>query len=358
MTGWRLMIVRKTLLTICLVLIPAAACLAQTVNVPLTGLKLAASAGVAATVDAAPGADGATAAVRVRYTKTSEERRLIALEAPVSADLTGLKAGELRYRLQITEGAAPRAGVVLFDGDGGSWYKVAAEPLKPGGFQDARLPLGNLQLASYAEDESGKLELNTVKRAWVALLVDGAGKGTVEISGARLTNEPYKPAGPFRVTGPGAGTWGISQDPAVSGKVTTVPDGCEGRPCIKYEFSVPAGRHMYAIPNTSIAAGEYDGYSALRFRYKAAIPTGMKLLVTLPEKAGAAYYVEPAGPWAGEWTTMTVPFSDLKLASWGQKDANGKFDPGDISGVQIGCHGTPAAAGPGWLWVADVELLP
>lgn len=352
------MTVRKMLLSVCLMLAVAGTCLAQQVNVSLTGLKPVATSGVAAKVETVQGVDEGKAVVRVSYAKTGEERRLLALEAPVDADLTGLKAGEVRYRLEATEGVAPRVGFVLFDGDGGSWYKVAGDPLTAGDFQTTRLPLNNLQLASYAQDESGKLELNAVRKAWLGLLFDGAGKGVVEISGVRLTNEAYKPAGPLRVTGTGAGTWGISQDAAVTGKVTVVPDGFDGRPCIQYEFGVPAGRHMFAIPNTSIATGEYEGYSALQFQYKAAVPKGMRLLVTLPEKTGAAYYAEPAGPWAGEWTTMTVPFSSLKLASWGQKDANGKFDPGDISGVQIGCHGTPAAAGPGWLWVADVELVP
>lgn len=358
MTGRRAMIVGKTLLASCLALAAVGGCLAQNVNVPLTDLKPVVTAGFAARVETVPGEDEGRAVVRVQYAKSGEERRMLALEALVTADLTGLKAGEVRYRLGVTEGSAPRLGFVLYDEDGGCWYKVGAEPLKVGGFQEVRLPLGSLQLASYAQDASGKLELDAVKRAWVALLVDGAGKGVMEISTARLTDEAYRPTEPFRVTGSGAGTWGVSRDPAVTGKVTIVPDGHRGRPCMHYEFTVPAGRHMYAIPNTAIAPGEYDGYRALRFQYKASIPKGMRLLVTLPERTGAAYYSEPAGPWSEEWATMTVPFATLKLASWGQKDPNGKFDPGDISGVQIGCHGTPEAAGPGWLWVADVELVP
>jgi hypothetical protein len=358
MTGRRLITVRNGLLVALVVCALGGTCLAHTVDVALTDLKPVLAAGVRVNVAVEPLTDAGRRVLRVRYSKTTEERRMVALAAPVDVDLTGLKAGELRYRLEVRRGAAPRLGFVLFDADGGSWYKVAGDTLQVGDFRTARLPLANLQLAAYAQDESGQLELNKVRRAWVALLLDGAGKGIVEISAARLTSEAYKPTEPFRVTGPDAGTWGVSQDPAVAGKVTVVPDGYEGRPCIKYDFTVPAGRHMYAIPNTSIAAGEYEGYSALRFRYKASVPKGMRMLVTLPERTGGAYYNEPAGPWAGEWTTMTVPFEALKLASWGQKDANGKFDPGDISGVQIGCHGTPEAAGPGWLWVADVELVP
>jgi hypothetical protein len=352
------MTVRTTLLAMCLALLAVGSCMAQNVNVVLTDLRAVPLGGIAAKVDTVQGVDEGRPVVRVQYTKSGEERRMLALEAAVSGDLTGLRAGELRYRLEVTEGAAPRMGFVLYDEDGGCWYKVAAEPLKPGGFQEARVPLGSLQLATYAEDASGKLELNAVKRAWVALLLDGAGRGVLEISRARLTDEAYRPTAPFRVTGPGAGTWGISQDPAVTGQVTIVPDGYNGRPCIRYEFTVPGGRHMYAIPNTTIAPGEYDGYRALRFQYKASIPKGMRFLVTLAERGGAAYYSEPAGPWSEEWATMTVPFDVLKPAGWAAKDANGRFDPGDISGVQIGCHGTAEKAGSGWLWVADVELIP
>ena len=137
-----------------------------------------------------------------------------------------------------------------------------------------------------------------------------------------------------------------------------VPGAPNGGECMKYVFTVPAGRHMYAIPSTPVAVEDLEGYSALRFKYKYQIPAGMRMLISLGEAGGPMYFVEPAGPWSAEWAEMTIPLSKFQWATWSQKDDNGQFDLAKLSTVQIGTHGVPAEAGEGSIMVCDVELVP
>jgi hypothetical protein len=127
---------------------------------------------------------------------------------------------------------------------------------------------------------------------------------------------------------------------------------------MKLAFSVPGARHMYIIPSTPVSGLDLEGYRALRFRYQANIPPGMRLLVTLGERQGGSYFVEPAGPWPGEWATMELPLALFQEATWGLDNVNHRLDVDNIGNVMIGTHGGANVAGDGWLMVSDVEFIP
>ena len=183
--------------------------------------------------------------------------------------------------------------------------------------------------------------------------------GFVTVTEARLTSEPYQPTRPIQVTGADPGQWSVGQDPAVQSTLTTPNEGPEGGACMKYVFTVPGGRHMYCIPGVPVPAADLEGYTGLRFTYKASIPEGMGgLLVTLCERGGAQYWADPQPPPSPDWTTITIPFGGLKLAAW-TKDDNNQLDLSDIVRVTIGCHG--AAGGEkltGEIMVSDVQFVP
>jgi hypothetical protein len=193
----------------------------------------------------------------------------------------------------------------------------------------------------------------------VGLTIDGPAEGVLEISDVRFTREPYKPTKSLRITGDGPGVWSVGKDPAVEATLTTPNEAPGGKACMKFEFKVPGGRHMYAIPSTPVPDTELDGYRALRFTYKAALPDGIKgLLVTVGEHGGGQFYADPPPPASAEWTTVTIPFASLKFAPW-SKDPNGRFDLGQVDRVMIGTHGTASGkGGPGVICVTDVELIP
>jgi len=162
------------------------------------------------------------------------------------------------------------------------------------------------------------------------------------------------------VTGDDPGQWVASQDPAVVSTLTTPNEGPGGRPCMKYEFTVPTGRHMFCIPGTIIPAGDLEGYTGLQFTYKATIPAGQgNLLVSVQERGGAQYYADPGPPPSADWTTVTVPLTSFKFATW-SRDDNNQFDIADLIRVNIGCHGVPQGEGnrQGLIMVSDVQFVP
>jgi hypothetical protein len=324
-------------------------------NVLLPDLKLVPLSGIEASV-VEPAGEAKPAPLS--FDKAGDERRLLALEGVPQSSLEGARALDLSYRVQMEAGQAPRLALVIFEGDGGCWYRLSAGPVQLDRLARARLSLASLRQAAFSTDASGALEWANVAKVWVGLIIDGPAEGSLELLQARFTDEPYRPESPLRVTGDGPGEWHAGQDRAVKSELTTPNEGPGGAPCMKYEFTVPGGRHMYAIPSTGIVPAELEGYTALRFKYRANIPPGMRLLVTLTEREGAQYYVEPPGPWAAEWAEMTIPLSRFKAASWGARDTNDTLDLPDLKSVTIGTHGTPAEGGAGLVMVADVELVP
>ena len=322
------------------------------VNVPLTKLHPAAASGFSVTTAAA--GDG----VALTFKKAGDERRFLAVEGLVAGNPAGAKAAEISYRLDLTSGNAPRAALLVYEKDGGSWYKLGATPVAVGAPATGRVSVAALQQTAFSNDPNSQLDWDQVDRVWAGFVFDGPAAGKLTVSGVRLLDQAALPTQPLRLTGAGPGTWTAGADPAVKGKLAMVPEGPEGRQCLKYEFTVPAGGHMYAIPSTNVTAEDLEGYSALRFKYRAHIVPGMKLLVSLGETNGVSYFVEPAGPWSGEWAEMTLPLSQFKWAPWSGKDTTDKVDLSRLTTVQIGTHGQPAQAGEGFLMVCDIQLVP
>jgi hypothetical protein len=350
----------------CALLLALCAQLAPTRNVPLisspegvAALRLCCANGFTVRVDKLPAAGAGWPAVRISFAKLGEERRLLALQAPVHGVPDDAKALAVRYRLQLLQGDPPRLALVLFEKGGGAWFKLGGRLTAQADFATARVSLKSLRPAAFSQDQSGALERELVERAWLGLVADGPTRGTLEISDASFTTEPYVPPEPLRITGDGPGTWQVVQDPAVRSTLSTPPEGPVGKPCMKFDFTLPGGRHMYALPQVRIPDADLEGYRALRFTYKAVLPAGISgLLVTLSEPSGAQYEAIPYPPASADWTTVTLPFTSFRLGAW-TKDPNGVFDTEDITTVVIGVHGTAAGpGGSGTIWVTDVQLVP
>jgi hypothetical protein len=223
-------------------------------------------------------------------------------------------------------------------------------------FKEGRLSVMSLVQAAFSNDASGKLENDNLDKIWLGLVIDGAAKGSFELSEARLTSEPYKPTEPLRITGDGPGTWSLGKDPAVEGKVTTPNEGPDGKPCMRFDFVFPAGRHMYGLPAVPVPQFDLEGYTALRLTYKSILPEGLKgLLISVLERDGSQYCAEPPG--SAEWTTITLPFSELWLGGW-SSDENGKLDLEQIGSIIVGTHGTAKVTVPAVIWATDLQFVP
>jgi len=365
------------------------------VRTEAAGFRLVPLNGIEARIEPATFSDGKPVA-KVTFAKKGEERRLLALEARPEGDPAAAKALEVRYRVTLAKGEAPRLALTIFEKGGMAWYRVGGDPLVVGELvnsaigpagrlalkpampalpiaaihlMEGRLPLGTLRQAEFSKPASveaakpGAAEptvaWGNVEKTWIGIVIDGPAEGTFEIGQARYTSEPYKPTKPLRVTGVGPGVWNASTDKAVKATLTTPNEGPDGEPCMKFEFRFPGQRHMYAIPSTPVLGGELEGYKSLRFTYKATLPPGIKgLLVTVGEHGGAQYYADPAPPPSAEWTTITMPFDKLRLATW-TKDSNDKLDVDSIDRVMIGAHGQASGdGGPGVIYATGVEFVP
>lgn len=292
------------------------------------------------------------------FSKAGEERRLLAIHAIPVGPVTGVKSLVTRYHLDLAEGATPRLAVVVFDDEGGSWYRVG-EALSAGESVEGGLSLSALRPTAFSAAPGKEPVWNQVTHLWFGFVADGPVRGKVDFQTVRLTNEPHRPSRPLIVTGEQPGQWSVSQDPAVVSTISTPNEGPDGRPCMKYEFMVPAGRHMYCIPGTGAPAADLEGYTGLRFTYKATIPEGQgNLLVSVQERGGAQYYADPGPAPSADWTTVTIPFSTFRFATW-SRDDNGQLDLADVVRVNIGCHGTPQGEDlQGLIMVCDIQFVP
>lgn len=345
---------RLALLLTLLALLAVTAALAQdVVNVPLLEPRPGITTGYEAKFQFKGRATVAT------FAKSGAERRLLAISAKPAAAPVGAKALQVSYDLALASGTAPNLALIVFDGKGGSWYRIG-EKLVTGQPTVARIPVTSLRPTAFSESAQPEPDWTQVAYLWLGFVAEGDVKGVLNLTEAKFTNETYKPSQPLRVIPEGAGKWSVGQDPAVKSTLTTPNEGPDGKPCMKYEFTVPTGRHMYCIPSVALPAVDLEGYTALRFTYKAVIPEGMGgLLVTLGERTGSAYYAEPAPPPSADWTTITIPFSSFKLATW-TKDENGRLDIGDLSAVSIGCHGgaRQGTEAFGVIYVCDPQFVP
>lgn len=322
------------------------------VNVPLQKLQIATTSGFTAT--ARSGAEG----LGITFKKAGDERRFLAVQGLPAGSPSGAKAAEISYRLDLTSGEAPRAAVLVYEKDGGSWYKIASTPAALGAPVAARVSVAALQPTAFSTGAGKQVNWDQVTSVWAGFVFEGPAEGKLQVSGVRLVDQLALPTKPVSLTGGETGKWSSGQDAAVKAKLTMVPEGPGGKQCMKYEFNVPAGRHMYAIPSTNVTVEDLEGYSALRFKYRAQIPAGMRMLVILGETNGVTYLASPAGPWSGEWGEMTVPLSQFQWASWSQKDTEDKVNLSRLTSVQIGTDGTPTQGGDGSIMVCDIELVP
>jgi hypothetical protein len=340
----------RSILLIIVALALTTAAIAE-VDVPLQKLQPASTSGFTANSRAAG------SGITISFKKTGEERRFLAVQGVPAGNPAGAKTAEISYRLDLTSGQAPRAAVLAYEKTGGSWYKIGG-PAVSGAETSARVSVAALTETAFSSDANKQLDWDQVDRVWVGFIFEGPAEGKLAVAGARLTDQSVLPTQPLRLTGTGAGKWSAGQDPAVKAKLTMAPEGPGGRECMKYEFAVPGGRHMYAIPSVTVEAEDLEGYKALRFKYRAQIPAGMRLLISVGESGGPLYYMEPPGPWSAEWTEMTLPLDQFKWASWSTKDDNGQFDLSKLTTVQIGTHGAAAQAGDGFIMACDLELVP
>ena len=344
----------RTLTILALITLPLLASAQATV--PIDDLTLVTLSGIDATVTTVDDADGNDPALRITLKKTDETRRLLALEGTLAKSAVGSKAIELRYKLALATGEA-RLATVLFDGAGGAWYKTGNATPGQDGFTDGRLSITGLNRAAFTRSE-GDLDLDAIDKVWVGIVIDGAAEGTLEISSAVFTSETYKPTHPLRVTGDGAGTWSVGKDPAVTATLTTPDEGRDGQPCMKLEFNFIGGRHMYLTPTIPMPAAELDGYTGLRFTYKATLPEGIEGLLVMLAEGGGQFVATPMPGASDDWVTITVPFDDFELGSW-SKDDNGQLDLGRINSIIIGTHGGATGnGGDGLLMVSDIEFAP
>ena len=322
------------------------------VDVPLQNLKPAVTSGFEAKASSAAGG------VTFTFKKTGEERRLLAVAGTPGGNLSGALAAEVKYQVSVTKGEAPRLAVIAWDKDGGSWYKVGARPVKTDAAGSGRISTAGLTQTAFSADASGQLEWGNVDRLWVGFIFDGPAEGTAAVAGVRLTDTPVVPTEPLPLIAV-AGKWSDGHDPAVKTTISTPNEGPGGKPCFKYEFDVPAGKHMYACPNTAITADDVEGYKSLRLMIKGEIPKGMRLLIQTSEQGGGTYFVEKqADQVPADWTAMTIPLTDFKAASWGGKDDNGQLDLPKLNTMSIGSHGVPENARLGLIMIAEVELVP
>ncbi len=339
---------------------------ADAVNVPvgggaagIDGLKLVATSGVTASVETVAKADGDRAALRVKFDKPGEERRLVAVSTALHGKAAGAAALAVRCRLGLGEGQTARLAVLLRDRDGDVWFKIGSQPATGNAFTDSRLSLHSLQAAAFNRDPAAQLDWTRIQSVSLGIVVDGAAKGSFELSDARFTNEPYHPSEPLLITRDPMTPWNVGEDPAVHHEIAIVPDGPGGKPCVCTRLTFPVGRHMFMLPSTPVPAADLEGYTALRFTYKATLPEGIKgLLVTLWERGGAQYEESNYPPPSDDWKTVTLPFDTFAVAGW-SKDDNNHFDTEDITTVMIGVHGGATGGdGTGVLYVTDVEFVP
>ena len=333
------------------------AAVAQNVEVPIgEDLALVPLSGIEAKLE--QGTAAGEPRLKVTFKKTGDERRFLALEARPEGDLTGAKALALSYRLQLESGEGLRSALMVYDTDGDAWYRVGSNPLRVGELADLRIPVTGLTRTAFTPESAEELDWGAVEKVWLGAVIDGPAEGTFELGEAHFTSEPYRPTEPIRVTGEGAGTWTVGKDAAVQATLTTPNEGPDGKPCMKLEFTFPGGKHMYCIPSMPIPEVELEGYTALRFTYKATLPPGIEGLLVMLGESGGQFMADPAPPPSDDWATVTLLFSDFELGGW-SKDDNGQLDLNKVSSVFIACHGAATGAGgPGTIWATDIEFVP
>jgi len=203
------------------------------------------------------------------------------------------------------------------------------------------------------------LRLEQITKVWVGVALDGTGQAELHLTEPHFTSEVRVPDQPLALKVTEASLWGVSADAAVKQTLTIVDEGPGATPCMRFDFDVPGGSHMFAIPSVGLLELEWEGYGAVRLTWKGNTPPGMTPLLMLMESDGSQYMAESAPTIPTDWQTLTVPFSDFKLGGWTQ-DENGQLDFSEVNRIATGMHGTPAVADrfAATLWLSSIELAP
>ncbi len=321
------------------------------------GLQIAPVGGVQAQLTYAR-ANG-RAVARLSFAKSDRSRRLLAVRAPVTRKLAGIRSLKMTYRVDLKEGHAPKAVVAVFERDGAMWFHVLSQPLAVGRVAEVTIPCGSMRLAAFSRDESGQLEWSRVEKAWLGLVLDGPARGVLELHQLHFSTDPFRAAEPLPIPIDQPDKWNVGHDRRVKYTFQAVDEGPQGQKCLKLDFIFPVGKHMYLTPTIRLPECEIEGYSAIRFTYRALLPKGISgLLVTVGELDGSQYEAYPYPPPSQQWRTITIPFTNFRLAGW-TRDENGRLDLGQLRRITIGVHGTATGdGGKGTVWIADLWLVP
>lgn len=291
-------------------------------------------------------------------------RRLVSIRTEDVKGLAKARALELRYDIVPDRDFSPHLTVIVREDDGGAWYKISQRPLTVGREtahepRTVRVPLRAFRRASFSGDDDDQMRPEQARAIEVGLLVDKPGNAQWTIHDLTLSSEPFRPSEPFEVLACEGGHWILSKDPAVKGKVTTTQDSSEDVDGMRFAFTFPLGRHMYALPRLPLPEAEYEAYNGVRITYRATLPNGIDtLLVSLFEADGSQYVVEPPPPASKDWQTITIPYERFKLGGW-SSDENGRLDRDQIVAISIGLHGTAKSGdGKGVIEVEDVAFVP
>lgn len=316
------------------------------------GWRPVVSSGVTIQADTA-GKDGAAS---FTFAQTSSERRFVAWETKLTQKLAAPKSLALRSRLKLTQGAGVRLAVVLYDAEGNAWYAAGAEPLTADSSEE-RISLLTPGPAGFSANPGAALSWDKIDHVWIGLICEPGTRGTLKISAAHFTDESYHPSRPLKMTVTDASRWTVSQDPAVKSALTIANEG--GESWMRYSFTLPGGRHMYAIPALASSGADLEGFRSLRFTFRAKLPGGLPgMLISLQERDGSQYYMEPLLAPSAEWKSLSIPINAFRLAPW-SKDENGTLDLNSIGSVMIGTHGTSGGSGgSGVIEVKEVEFTP
>ncbi len=302
--------------------------------------------------------------VSVVIDKKTDVRRLVSLRTDDTNGLAEARALELRYDIAADRDFSPFLTVIVHEDDGGAWYKISQRPVTAGAEtahepRTIRLPLRAFRRAAFAQDDDEQMRPEQAKVIEVGLLIDGRAQGIWTIHDLTLTSEPFKPSEPFVIMSYEGGPWILSKDPAVKGKVVTARETPYDVTGMRFAFTFPLGRHMYALPRLPLPEAEYEAYSGVKITYRATLPNGIdSLLVSLFEADGSQYHAEPAPPAGKDCQTVTIPYDRFKLGGWSH-DENERLDRDQIVAISIGLHGTAKSGdGKGVIEVEDVAFVP
>ncbi len=308
---------------------------------------------------------------QARFVKTSAERRLLLLEAPV-AGLANYRTLLVRYRLRLVKGQPPRLAAIAVGPAGAMWFRLGAvlpverdkergrngEAEKQGnGEAEWHLPLAGFNPVAFRQDPPA-FDPAKVQRLRVGLVLDGACEGVWEVREIVLSAEPFRPTRPLIVPIVPEASLSLAHHSLAKVK-TQIVKGEGDRWVWRTEFVIVGGQHMWVLPSIPVPDADLTGYRGLQLTYRAQLPANIKaLLVTLVERDGSHYYTDWLALPSAEWRTMVLPFNEFRLGGWSQ-DEDGQLDLDEIGSLIVGMHGTTSEReGRGFIEVAAISFVP